>query len=160
MEIEKKYLVKNVPRELEEYPHDEIEQAYLCTYPTLRIRKKGHKYIFTYKNKVSGAADKLNVADEIEAELDFEAYEHLFNKADGHPVRKTRYRIPYAGKTIELDVFHGDHRGLVLAEVEFDSIEEGESFIPPEWFGEDVSGDIRFTNAYMAMHDGIPGIIG
>ena len=156
MEIEKKYLIKDVPCDVDQYPHEEIEQAYLCTHPTLRVRRKGHKYIFTYKNRVSGQSDKLNVSDEIEAELDYNAYEHLFNKADGNPVRKTRYRIPYAGRTIELDIFHGKHKGLVLAEVEFDSVEEGESFIPPNWFGEDVSGDIRYTNSYLAMHDDVP----
>ena len=155
MEIEKKYLVKCIPSNVEEYPHEEIEQAYLCTHPTLSVRRKGHKYIFTYKNRVGSGSDKLNVADEIEAELDYDAYEHLFNKADGDPVRKTRYRIPYEGKTIELDIFHGKHKGLVMAEVEFESVEEGEAFEPPKWFGEDVSGDIRYTNSYLAMHDNV-----
>ena len=82
MEIEKKYLIKEIPRDIDQYPHEDIEQAYLCTHPTLRVRRKGHKYIFTYKSRVSGQSDKLNVADEIEAELDYDAYEHLFNKAD------------------------------------------------------------------------------
>ena len=127
MEIEKKYLVKSVPSNVDEFPHEEIEQAYLCTHPTLRVRKKGHKYIFTYKNRVKNGSDKLNVADEIEAELDYDAYEHLFNKADGDPVRKTRYKIPYEEKVIELDIFHGKHKGLVLAEVEFESVEEGDA---------------------------------
>ena len=152
MEIEKKYLVLDLPRDLDQYPHEEIEQAYLCTDPTLRIRKKGGHYIFTYKSRKKGLSDQLCVAEEVESELDFDTYAHLFEKADGEPIRKTRYRIPYENYTIELDVFHGSRMGLYLAEVEFPDIEAGESFVPPVWFGEDVSDDVRYTNAYMAMH--------
>ncbi|MBR6229929.1 MAG: CYTH domain-containing protein [Eubacterium sp.] len=152
MEIEKKYLILDLPRDLDQYPHEEIEQAYLCTNPTLRIRKKGGRYIFTFKNRSGHTSDQLCVAEEIETELDFDTYVHLFEKADGEPIRKTRYRIPYDNYTIELDVFHGKRKGLYLAEVEFPSIEEGEAFSPPAWFGEDVSGDVRYTNAYMATH--------
>lgn len=152
MEIEKKYLVRDIPMDIDDYPHESIEQAYLCTDPTLRIRKKGRKFYFTYKARVKNASDQLNVADEIETEISFDAYEHLFKKADGVPVRKTRYRIPYEGYTIELDVFHGEREGFYLAEVEFPSVEEGERFVPPVWFGDDVSADIRYTNSYMALH--------
>lgn len=152
MEIEKKYLIRDLPRDLDNYPHETIEQAYISTNPTLRIRRKGSKYIFTFKNRIKGDA-KLNVSDEIESEIDYEAYEHLFSKADGIPIRKTRYRIPYEEYTIELDVFHGEYEGFCMAEVEFNSVEEGESFNPPAWFGEDVSNDARYTNSYMSMHN-------
>ena len=151
MEIEKKYLVRDLPRDLEDYPHETIEQAYICTDPTLRIRRKGRKYIFTFKNRVAGDA-RLNVSDEIESEISYDAYEHLYSKADGIPIKKTRYYLPYEGHTIELDVFHGEYDGFCLAEVEFESVEAGERFVPPIWFGEDVSGDVRYTNSYMALH--------
>ncbi len=81
-----------------------------------------------------------------------EAYEHLKEKADGICIKKTRYRIPYKKYMIELDFFHDSYDGFCLAEVEFDSVEEGRSFQPPEWFGRDVSGDCRFSNSYMALH--------
>lgn len=153
MEIEKKYLVKHLPSDLEKYESVEIEQAYLCTDPTLRIRRKGSKYIFTYKKRVDKSDDKINVADEIESEIDFDSYMHLFKKADGNPIHKTRYIIPYDGYNIELDVFHGGREGFCLAEVEFLSIEDSHDFTPPDWFGDDVSGDIRYTNSYMALHE-------
>ncbi len=153
MEIEKKYLVKYLPSDLDKYEGIEIEQAYLCQDPTLRIRRKGTKYIFTYKKRVPNTDEKINVAEEIESELDFDSYMHLFKKADGIPIHKTRYVIPYDGYNIELDVFHGAREGFCLAEVEFMSVEDSLDFSPPEWFGEDVSGDIRYTNSYMAMHD-------
>ena len=153
MEIEKKYLVKNLPEDINKYESVEIEQAYICSDPTLRIRKKGPKYIFTYKNRVKGSDEKLCIADEIESEISFDAYMHLFKKADGWPIHKTRYMIPYDGYTIELDVFHDNREGLYLAEVEFMSVEDSRDFVPPDWFGEDVSGDIRYTNSYMSSHE-------
>ena len=173
MEIEKKYLVSRLPDDLNSYEHEEIEQAYLCDRPTLRIRRKGDRYIFTYKGRVmpvdadpgltdSGPGDhghesgsdqpddRLCIADEVERPLTREAYEHLREKADGIIITKTRYRIPYNGYTIELDLFHGEHEGFVLAEVEFPTAGEALSFNPPDWFGEDVSGDVRYTNNYMS----------
>lgn len=154
MEIERKYLVKTVPENLDQYEHEEIEQAYLCQDPTLRIRKKGNRYIFTFKSRPKDVTESnVCMAEEIESELSFEAYMHLFEKADGVPIRKTRYRIPFGNYVIELDVFHGSREGLILAEVEFPSVEHSERFDPPEWFGKNVSGDIRYTNSYMATHE-------
>ena len=151
MEIEKKYLIKDVPRDINSYPHVSIEQAYLCTDPTLRVRRYGNRYILTYKKRINDPS-KLNVSEEIESELSYEAYEHLFSKADVTPIRKTRYKIPYGENVIELDIFHGAYEGLYLAEVEFESVSDGESFGPPAWVGDDVSDDVRYTNAYLTMH--------
>lgn len=155
MEIEKKYLVDRIPEDLEQYEKKELEQCYLCERPALRIRRMDDDYILTYKNRPeeSGKGDQpLCVAQEMEASLTREAYEHLKEKADGICIKKTRYRIPYKKYMIELDLFHDSYDGFCLAEVEFDSVEEGRSFQPPEWFGRDVSGDCRFSNSYMALH--------
>lgn len=151
MEIEKKYLVKEVPEELKSGAKQEIEQCYLCEKPTLRIRKKNDEYILTYKNRKKPSLDeKLCVSDEIEVPLTREAYEHLKKKADGICICKTRYRIPYGKYVIELDVFHGVYEGRMLAEVEFESEKEVSDFEIPEWFGEDVSGDYHYTNSFLA----------
>ena len=150
MEIEKKYLVGEIPSNLEGYDKWEIEQCYLCSRPTLRIRKKNEDYILTYKNRQSKSEDQLCVSIEEEFPLTREAYEHLKAKADGKIITKTRYRIPYEGHIIELDLFHGYYDGFVLAEVEFESVEESKEFIPPDWFLDDVSGDYRYTNSYLA----------
>ena len=80
-----------------------------------------------------------------------ESYERLRAKCDGRIVSKTRYRIPLAGGlTAELDLFHGVHEGLRLVEVEFPSVETADAFVPPVWFGEEVSGDPRYRNSYLA----------
>ena len=63
-------------------------------------------------------------------------------------VEKTRYRIPFAGFTWEVDEFHGRHQGLLLAEIELSR--EDEAFERPEWVGEDVTGDYRYSNAWLA----------
>ena len=145
MEIERKYLIKKLPEDLAQYPHMEMEQAYLCTEPVVRVRKEGEDYVLTYKSK------GLMVREEYNLPLTKESYEHLLEKADGTVITKTRYRIPEKnGLTIELDVFHGRYGGLLLAEVEFESISQGENFIPPTWFGKNVSDDRRYSNRVLS----------
>ena len=153
MEIEKKYLVSSLPDGLEQCKKWEIEQGYLCTSPTLRIRKKNDAYILTYKNQIiSGSGQKLNISDEVEISLTKEAFEYLKCKIDGRCIYKTRYRIPYGKHTIELDLFHDYYEGFALAEVEFTSTEESRKFSPPAWFDDDVSGDYHYTNSYMSQN--------
>ena len=139
MEIERKYLVKELPGHLDPYEKRELEQGYLCTNPVVRIRKDNDKYELTYKGK------RLMVREEYNLPLTQESYEHLKTKVDGRIISKTRYMIPLTGTlTIELDVFHDDLAPLLLAEVEFPDEETANRFLPPEWFGEDVT----FSSAY------------
>ena len=152
MEIEKKFLVKQLPEHLEQEDSVPIEQGYLNVKPVIRIRRLGDSYILTYKAKQDGNKD-VCVNEEVELPLTKEAYEHLKTKIDGCLVEKTRYRIQYNKHCIELDLFHGKYEGMILAEVEFSSVEEADSFEKPDWFGENVSEDYHYTNAYLAMKD-------
>lgn len=158
MEIERKYLVRQLPDDLEQYEHFEIEQAYLCTSPTLRIRKMGDAYILTVKEKLSSVSSAIHNREE-EFALSEQTFQHLLTKCDSGRVGKTRYRInlrqqmgdgAYEGLTAELDIFHGRHRGLMLVEVEFPNTQVANSFVPPDWFGEDVSSDYHYRNSYLA----------
>ena len=142
MEIERKFLIKKLP-DLSKYPYVEIEQGYLCTHPVVRIRRKNDKYILTYKG--SG----LLAHEEIEAALTKEGYDHLVTKVDGNLITKRRYLIPLSPYTIELDVFSGHMDGLIMAEVEFPSIDEANNFTAPDWFGEEVTNDRRYHNSEM-----------
>lgn len=145
MEIERKFLLKTVPENLETYGSHWIEQAYLCTNPVVRIRREDDTYYMTYK---SGG---MMMREEYNLPLTKEAYEHLLPKADGNVIKKRRYLIPFTDKlTIELDHFENPMAGLFLAEVEFSGKEEAESFTPPEWFGEDVTYDGRYHNSVMS----------
>ena len=147
MEIERKYLIEKeqLPADLASYPFHKIEQGYLCTSPVVRIRRQDDDYFLTYKSKGLMAREEYNLP------LTQEAYEHLKSKADGLVISKTRYLIPEKnGLTIELDVFHEDYEGLLLAEVEFPSIEEANAFTPPDWFDQDVTKDPAYHNSNLS----------
>ena len=104
------------------------------------------------KSKLEGKGAQVTMCDLTATALTKEAYEHLRAKADGKIISKTRYFIPLAPHTIELDVFHGDMEPLIMAEVEFASIEEANVFLPPDWFGQDVTMDRRYHNVNMALY--------
>ena len=142
MEIERKFLIKELP-DLSKYDYVDIEQGYLCTHPVVRIRKKNDKYILTYKG--SG----LLAHEEIEANLTEDGYNHLVKKIDGNLIVKKRYLIPLEPYTVELDVFSGHMEGLIMAEVEFPTVEEANSFTPPAWFAKEVTDDRRYHNSEM-----------
>lgn len=151
MEIERKYLVNNLPADIEACPHVEIEQGYLCTSPTLRIRRAGDVYWLTVKEKVRSASSAIQNREE-EFRLSADRYAHLRTKCDGKLVHKTRYKIPLdGGLTAELDIFHGAHQGLMLVEVEFPDTASADAFVPPAWFGTDVSQDSRYRNSWLAQ---------
>ena len=135
MEIERKYLITEIPPDLPIQKTRSIEQGYLCTSPVVRIRRDDDDYILTYKS--SG----LMVRKEYNLPLTREAYEHLKAKADGRIIEKVRHVIPLkdTGLFIELDVFGGDLAPLMLAEVEFPTEEMARAFQPPAWFGEDFT---------------------
>ena len=138
MEIERKYLVRRLPDDLSKYEAKKIAQGYLCTDPVVRIRRSNDNYM---------------VREEYNLPLTREAYEHLLPKIDGLLIAKTRYLIPLTDRlTAELDVFEGVLSALTLVEVEFDSVEEANAFVPPEWFGEDVTESGKYHNSYLSQH--------
>lgn len=154
MEIERKFQINAMPKDLDSYKKKEIEQGYLCTKPVVRIRKSNEDYILTYKSRLGMTEKPEEVAltcEEVELPLSREAYEHLREKTDNHLINKTRYMIPIEdGLTAELDVFHGRLEGLTFVEVEFPSEEAAAAFVPPAWFGSDVSFDKRYKNNYLS----------
>lgn len=149
MEIERKFLVKNLPSDLESYSYHIIEQGYLSTEPVVRVRRQDDEYYLTYKGSGMLAREEYNLP------LTADSYEHLVAKADGMVISKKRYLIPIENSelTIELDVFGGRLSPLIMAEVEFSSVEEAESFDAPDWFGEDVTQNRRYHNSNMSKLD-------
>ena len=154
MEIERKYLVSRLPEGLDAFAHTEIEQGYLCTSPTLRIRKAGDACILTVKEHcqpLPGGSTAI-VNREEEFALPAATYARLRTKCEGVMVCKTRYYIPVGVYTAELDIFHGVHEGLRLVEVEFPSVEAADAFIAPAWFGPDVSTDPHYRNSWLSAN--------
>lgn len=150
MEIERKFLIKKeqLPENLSQYPCLHIEQGYLCTEPVVRIRRQNNEYYLTYKSKGLLSREEYNLP------LTEDAYYHLKEKADGIVICKDRYVIPEKdGLSIELDIFHEAYEGLLLAEVEFSSEEAAKSYLPPAWFGEDVTYSSKYHNSTLSKGD-------
>ena len=148
MEIERKFLIKTLPGDYRSYPFHRIEQAYLCIEPVVRIRQEDDRYYLTYKGEGLMSREEYNLP------LNRTAYEHLRLKADGMILTKCRYLLPLPEDpdlTIELDLFSGAYEGLILAEVEFSSEDAANRFIPPAWFGEEVTFLARYQNSHLSQ---------
>ena len=143
MEIERKFLLKRIPDNLDQYKHHEIIQAYILNYdPVIRIRKWDDEYILTYKSK--GMMSRI----EEELPLNEDAFDKLLKKTEGITISKTRYIIPDSkGNTIELDCFHNELEGVYLAEVEFEDEASANAYTPEDWFYKDVTFDGSFHNS-------------
>ena len=144
MEIERKFLIDKNAFDYSSYPHSKLIQGYLSTDPVVRVRRDGDEYYLTYKGK------GMMVREEYNLPLTKEAFEHLLAKADGNIISKTRFRIPLGDYTVELDEFDLPFAPLLMAEVEFPTREEAESFTPPSWFLKDVTTDPAYHNSNMS----------
>lgn len=144
MEIERKFLVGEIP-DLGDVPHSEIVQGYISFSPEIRVRRKDGKYYRTEKG------EGMIAREENEWEIDKETAEKMFSEVKTNLIEKTRYYIPYDKYTIELDIYKGIFKGLVVAEVKFESIEEANAFSPPEWFSEDISQKREYRNKILAL---------
>lgn len=153
VEIERKFLVTQLPAGLERYPSSRIEQGYLALDPqgvAVRLRRREGQTLLTIK-----AGDGLERAEE-EFKIARARFERLWAFTDGRRVEKTRYELPAdGGLTIELDVYDGDLAGLATAEVEAASRAAVLAFQPPAWMRLEVTDDRRYANARLAI-DGIP----
>jgi CYTH domain-containing protein len=152
MEIERKFLIEEtqLPKDLETYEHKEFEQGYLCTNPVVRARREGDSYVLTYKG------GGLLKREEYNLPLDHASFSHLIQKADGIIIKKTRYFLPLdETHTIELDIFHDQLDGLMLAEIEFETEEEAKSYIVPDWFGREVTYESAYHNSTISKY-GMP----
>jgi CYTH domain-containing protein len=152
-EVERKFLVDAPPdKRLLETPAL-IEQGYVAAGSDgteVRLRRKGDRFYQTIKQ-----GQGLSRV-QIEIELSPEQFESMWPHTEGRRVTKYRHEIPLGPHVIELDVFHGPLEGLIIAEVEFESVEQARVFEPPEWFGEEVTEDARFQNRNLALN-GRPG---
>ena len=150
MEIERKFLTKNIPFDITAYPYKQISQAYISFSPTIRIRRSDDAYILTVKGKGHLARE------EFELPLTKADYDRLFLITEGTPVVKKRYLVPVeGGYTAEVDLYEGELEGLMTTEVEFSSLEAAESFAAPDWFGKDVSEEKAYKNTSLSLY-GMP----
>lgn len=148
LEIERKFLIKTIPMDIEQFPHQDIIQWYFndpTTGKSVRVRHIWDAYKITRK-KWFGL-----VREEIESSISKEEFDQLRFQVENHFLEKTRYEIPHNGFVIELDVYK-NLQWLKTAEVEFTSKREAKKFVAPEWFGEELTTMREAGNGYIANH--------
>ncbi len=145
-EIERKFLVKGDFYQ-KANPYLSIKQAYLSTQPerTVRIRTSASKAFITIKGSPNASGITRY---EWEKEIPLNEAEELLKLCAGSVIEKTRYLVPCGKHTFEVDVFHGDNEGLVVAEIELQS--EDEQFSRPEWLGKEVTRIAKYNNSMLS----------
>ena len=149
VEIERKFRIHEVPVALVDGTR--VRQAYLAVDGAVevRVRDRGGTRVLGVKG------GRGLERSEVEVEIDGATFDELWALASARRIDKTRYRLPAGGHTAEVDVYAGPLEGLMVAEVEFPDRAEADAFTPPAWFGDELTGDPRWSNAALAT-DGAP----
>ena len=148
VEIERKFLVTSEDFKEEAFAKHQIAQGYLNSNPdrTVRIRIKGESGFLTIKGKNN---DSGTTRFEWETEIALMEAKPLLDLCEKGILLKTRYEIQVGKHVYEVDVFHGENEGLIIAEIELSS--EQEVFEKPNWLGKEVTGDNRYYNSYISQ---------
>ena len=147
-EIERKFVVANDTWKAHAVSESRIKQAYLSTGQNAAIRVRIAKGVA--RLNIKSTKNGINRA-EFEYEIPLADGEEIIEVAALRPyIDKTRFLVPWHGRTWEIDVFHGENAGLVMAEIELES--ESEEVELPPWAGEEVSEDPRYYNANLISH--------
>jgi CYTH domain-containing protein len=152
-EIERKFVLRAAPEWLDDAPSEPISQGYLAIGGETEVRVR----LIAGQPKLTVKRGSGLERDETEIPLDGPQFRALWPLTDGRRVEKVRHRRTESGVAIEIDVYHGPHEGLIVAEVEFDSLAASDAFDPPEWLGEEVTGDERWANRNLALSQEVPG---
>ena len=146
-EIERKYLVKNQIWDKTIKPDfTMMHQGYIMDAQgtTIRVRYTDEKGLLTIKSNQNGIS-----RDEFEYEIPLDDAVYIFDNLCSKKLIKRRYKIIYFEKLWEVDVYLGKLEGLIIAEIELNS--EDEIIIEsPIWIGDEVSYDIKYSNASLA----------
>ncbi len=142
MEIERKFIVTGEWKHLAT-SKTHIEQGYFDTAPgrTVRIRIRDDKAYLTIKGP---SADGGLSRYEFETEIPLDDAHELMKLCRPGRIDKTRWLVPNGRHTIEVDEFHGDNDGLIMAEIELSAPDE--PYDRPPFLGQEVTGDPRFYN--------------
>lgn len=146
IEIEHKYLVINDSYKSMATGKVNIKQGYLNRNPdrTVRIRTLGNKGFLTVKGRNSG-----DVRLEFEYEIPWRDAEEILKLAEPGLIEKTRYIVPYEGLLWEVDEFHGNLKGVIVAEVELP--DNGKEYKKPPFVGTDITGDPAYYNSNLKV---------
>lgn len=149
IEIERKFLVTSNAFKSDALRKNHIAQGYLISEPerTVRVRIKGEKGFLTIK----GQSSETGISRfEWEKEIPITEAKELLLLCEKGVIEKTRYEIQLGQHLFEVDEFHRENEGLIIAEVELQS--ESEIFEKPLWLGQEVTRDPRYFNSYLSKH--------
>ena len=148
IETERKFLVTDDGYKAQAVRSYSIRQGYIAhdSGRSVRVRIRDGQGVLTVKGPHLSEASRL----EWEKELTLQEAEELFLLCKPGAVEKTRWVVPAGDRFFEVDEFHGENEGLVMAEIELGSPDE--AFEKPSWLGEEVTGDKRYYNSYLARN--------
>jgi CYTH domain-containing protein len=149
IEIERKYLVKSSKFKKEAFNKYNIRQGFLNSDPerTVRVRLVHDKGILTVKGLSS---DDGLIRFEWEKELGREEAESLLQLCEEGIIDKIRYEVKLSQHIIEVDEFFGENEGLIIAEIELNSVDD--KFEKPIWLGKEVTGDSKYYNSQLSKN--------
>jgi adenylate cyclase len=153
LEIEKKFLITQPPAGWKRRPSTRVEQGYFPVADKdleIRLRRKGDSHFVTFK----GGHGERRLEEELA--ISARVFRALWPFTRAARIAKRRYKIPNGGHTIEIDVYQGRHRGLMIAEIEFASKRDSRSFQPPAWFGREVTANSQYANVQLALRGSLP----
>jgi len=148
IEIERKFLVTSLDFKKEAFKSIRIIQGFLNTHKgrTVRVRIKGEQGFITVK----GQSDSEGLTRfEWEKEISKDDAKALLKLCEKEVIDKTRYEIKVKNHLFEVDVFHSDNDGLIIAEIELNN--EDEVFERPNWLGTEVTGNIKYYNSQLSI---------
>ena len=149
IEIERKYLVKHDLWNALAKPKGEYyRQGYIVNekVKTVRVRATENQGFITIKGKTDNPA----VKPEYEYQIPKAEAIELLDGFTENNIEKIRYKIEYQGKTWEIDLFYGDNEGLIVAEIELNSMEE--SYQIPEWIDREVTHESKYFNSNLSKN--------
>lgn len=147
-EIERKFLVTGEYKS-QAFAQSRIIQGYISSARgrTVRVRIRDEKGYLTIK----GASNASGTSRyEWEKEIPLNEAEDLLKICEPGVIDKTRYLVRSGTHVFEVDEFYGENEGLIVAEVELAS--EDESFVKPDFIGQEVTGDVRYYNSQLMKH--------
>lgn len=149
-EIERTWVVASSPGSatMDKATSSIILQGYIAVADTVEVRirvRDLNMYTLTVKH------GKGLVRQEVEVPIEADKFHELWDQIEDK-IKKTRFLIEYGKHWIELDVYGGYLTGLLVAEVEFQSVEDAEAFVPPSWFGKEVTGNSQYNNSRLARY--------
>lgn len=149
IKTERKFLTDAVPDDVEVLKKITIHQSYLATgEEEVRIRKSvvegNTQYLLTIRK---GRGITRN---NFEMEISEDTYLQLLKGVKNRVLSKTRSKVPLGNNVVDVDVYHHlQFDNLIIIEIEFESEEEARAFIPPHWFGQEVTDDPSYTNQHL-----------